>query len=220
MKSKQSSNKKILSPFVNPFLSPSIQMPENDSSIDQSANILATPTSPLLCILLTNKYILLPHAPLCNLGPSGKSRVESSVSTSILLDYGNNQLAIANFQNSTFHIVSIFGTEKTWSENVSNIFELIKRIGSYIKSHPAEISLPSTDFIPVIGSLQKLIEVIYISKWDVLTFDKQLFLTIHKCVREKIMPIYKKQELKLSNLMSSFINSKEKSTILNNVCQL
>ena len=126
------------------------------------------------------------------MGPSSKSRMESSVSNSILLDYSNNQLAIANHWDSTFYMVFIFRTEKTWSEDTTNIFKLIKRIGFYIKSYLVDMNLPSGDFILVIGSLWKLIEVIYTSKWDVLTFEKQASLTIHKCVREKIISIYRK----------------------------
>ena len=78
----------------------------------------------------------------------------------------------------------------------------------------------SRDFVPVIRSLWKLIEVIYASKWDVLTFEKQASLTIHKYIREKIMPIYRKQELALSNSMPSSANSKGKSTILNSTIAL
>jgi len=61
-------------------------------------------------------------------------------------------------------MVSIFRTEKTWSEHAVNIHESIKRIGSYIKNHLADKNLPSGDFIPVVKSLWKLIEMIYTSK--------------------------------------------------------
>jgi len=129
----------------------------------------------------------------------------------LLLHYSDNQLAIASSCNRAFYVVSIFRTEKTWSKDAANIYESIKRIGSYIKNHPVDKNLPSGDFILVVKSLWKLIEMIYTSKWDVLTFEKEASLTIRKCVRESIMPFYKEQELSTSN----FANSKGKSTILN-----
>ena len=104
-------------------------------------------------------------------------------------------------------MVSIFRTEKTWSDDAANIYESIKRIGSYIKNHPADKNLPSGDFIPVFKSLWKLIETIYTSKWDVLTFEKEVSLTIWKCVRESTMPFYRKQE----SLTSNSTNLKGKS---------
>ena len=116
-------------------------------------NIPVTPALSPPYVLPASEHMSLSYAPLYNMGPSSKSRMESSVSNSILLDYSNNQLAIANHWDSTFYMVFIFRTEKTWSEDTTNIFELIKRIGSYIKSHPANINVPRGDFIPVIESL-------------------------------------------------------------------
>ena len=116
-------------------------------------DVPATPTSFPLYVPLASEYMSLSYASLYNLGPSSKSRAESSVFTSTLLDYNNDQLAIANSWDGTFHMVSIFGTKKTWPEDASNIFKSIKRISSYIKSHPVETSLPSTDFVPVIKGL-------------------------------------------------------------------
>ena len=153
MKSKQSNNKKMLSPFISLFLSPGTHRSENDLYINWSVDIPVAPASSLLCVPPASKHILLPHTSLCNTGPSGKSRVKSDISTPTLLDYSNDQLAITNFLDGTFYVVFIFRTEKTWSEDTTNIFELIKRIGSYIKSHPANINVPRGDFIPVIESL-------------------------------------------------------------------
>ena len=118
---------------------------------------------------------------------------------------------ITSSWDGAFHAVSIFGTEKTWSEDAANIHESIKRIGSYIKNHPADKNLPSGYFIPVVKSFWKLIETIYTSKWDVLTFEKKASLTIWKCVRESIMLFYRKQESSMSNS----VNLKGKSTISN-----
>ena len=98
-------------------------------------------------------------------------------------------------------MLSIFSTNKTQPKDIVNIYKSIKRIGLFIKSHPAESKPPSINFVLVVEKLWKLIKIICVSKWNVLTFDKKSSLTIHKCVREKIMPIYKNQELKLSNLM-------------------
>ena len=55
----------------------------------------------------------LPHDPLHNTSSSGKNRVESGNSAPILLDYGDNQLAITSSWDRAFHAVSIFKTEKT-----------------------------------------------------------------------------------------------------------
>ena len=71
----------------------------------------------------------------------------------LLLHYNNNQPAIANSWDGAFHVVFIFGTKKTWSKNAANIHKSIKRISSYIKSHPADKNLLSGDFIPVVKSL-------------------------------------------------------------------
>jgi len=113
-------------------------------------------------------------------------------------------------------VVSIFRTEKTWSEDAANIHESIKRIGSYIKNYLADKNPPSRDFIPVVKSLWKLIETIYASKWDIFTFEKEASLTIWKCVRESIIPFYRKQE----SLTFNSVNLKEKSTISNPIISL
>jgi len=123
---------------------------------------------------------------------------------------------IASSWDGAFHVVSIFRTEKTWSDNAANIHESIKRIDFYIKSHLVDKNPPSGDFIPVVKSFWKLIEMIYTSKWDVLTFEKEASLTIWKYVRESIMLFYRKQE----SLMSNSANSKGKSTILNPIISL
>jgi len=57
--------------------------------------------------------VSLPHDPLHNTSSSGKNRVEYGNSAPILLDYGDNQLAITSSWDRAFHAVSIFKTEKT-----------------------------------------------------------------------------------------------------------
>jgi len=211
MKSKQTNSKKLLSSFVSPFLSSGLQRPQDDLFMDWSTDIPDALISPLPCVPLAREHMSLPHDSLHNMSSSNKNRAESGNSAPTLLDYSDNQLAIASSQDGAFHMVFIFRTEKTWSEDTTNIHKSIKKIGSYIKNHPADKNPPSGDFIPVVKSLWKLIEMIYTSKWDVLTFEKEASLTIWKCVRESIMPFYRKKELSTSNS----VNLKEKSTISN-----
>ena len=184
--------------------------------IDWSTDISDASVLPLLYVSSAREYVSLPHDLLHNTGSSSKNRVESSDSVPILLDYSDNQLAITSSWDGAFHAVSIFGTEKTWSKDAANIHESIKRIGSYIKNHLSDKNLLSGDFIPVVKSLWKLIEIIYISKRDVLTFEKEASLTIQKYVGESIILFYRKQEL----LMFNSVNSKGKSTISNPIISL
>jgi len=113
MKSKQTNSKKPLSPFVSSFLSPGLQRPQDDSSMDWSTDIPDAPASPLLCIPPAREHMSSPYDSLHNTGSSSKNRVESGDSAPILLDYSDNQLAITSSWNGVFHVVSIFGTEKT-----------------------------------------------------------------------------------------------------------
>ena len=86
-----------------------------------SVDISDTLASPLLCVPPASEYVSLPHDPLHNIGLNGKNRVKSSDSAPILLDYSNNQPVIANSWDGAFHVVSIFGSENTWSEDTANI---------------------------------------------------------------------------------------------------
>ena len=164
MKSKQTNSKKPFLYFISPFLSPGLQRPQDDSFMDWSADIPDTPVSPLPCVPPAREHISSPHDPLHNTCSSGKNSMESGDSTPILLDYSDNQPVIASSWDRAFHVVFIFGTEKTWSEDAAIIHKSIKRIGSYIKNHSVNKNLLSKDFIPVVKSLWKLIETIYTSK--------------------------------------------------------
>ena len=164
IKSKQTNSKKLLSPFISSFLNPGLQRPQDNSSMDWSTDIPDASASPLLHVSPAREYVSLPHNILYNMGSSSKNKTESGDSAPTLLDYSDNQPVIASSWDRAFHVVSIFRTEKTWSDNAANIHESIKRIGSYIKNHPADKNLPSGDFIPVFKSLWKLIETIYTSK--------------------------------------------------------
>ena len=106
----------------------------------------------------------LPHVPLPNMGSSGKNRVESDNSGPSLLDYSNNQLAIISFWDGAFHVVSIFGTENSGSEDATNILKSIEQIGSYISNRPADKKPSVGEFVLVVKNLWKLIEMIYTSK--------------------------------------------------------
>ena len=178
MKLKQSNNKKMSSPFVSPFLSPGFQRPQDDSSMDWSVDVPTVPTSPPLCVPPAGEYVSLPHVLLPNMGSSGKNKAESDNSGPSLLDYSNNQPVIVSSWNRAFHVVSIFRTENSGSEDAANILKSIKQISSYISNHPVNKKLPVGEFVPVIKSLCKLIETIYTSKWDLLIFDKKVSLTI------------------------------------------
>ena len=167
MKSKQSNSKKTLSPFISPFLSPSFQRPQDDSSMDWSVNIPTTLVSSSSYVFSAGEYMSLPHVPLSNIGLSSKNRVESDNSGSFLLDYSNNQLVIASSFSSwdgPFHVVSIFRTKNSGSEDTANILESIEQIGLYISNHPVNKKPPVGEFVPVIKSLWKLIETIYTLK--------------------------------------------------------
>ena len=157
MKSKQTNSKKLLSPFVSPFLSPGLQRPQDDSSMDWSTDIPDAPASPLLCVPPAREHMSSPHDSLYNTGSSSKNRVESGNSAPTLLDYSDNQPAITSFWDGVFHIVSIFRTEKTWSEDAANIHKSIKRIGSYIKNHPTRRPSRKEVIIPMAKSNAELI---------------------------------------------------------------
>ena len=184
--------------------------------MDWSTDILDTSALSLLYVSPAREHMSSSHDPLHNTGSSGKNKAESGDSAPTLLNYSDNQPVIASSWDGVFYAVFIFGTEKTWSKDVTNIHESIKRIDSYIKNYPADKNLPSGDFILVVKSFWKLIETIYASKWNILTFEKEVSLTIWKCVRESIMPFYRKQELSTSNSA----NLKGKLTILNSIISL
>ena len=151
-------------PFVSPFLSPGFQKPQDDSSMDWSVDVPTAPVSPSLCVPPAGEHVLLPYVLLHNMGSSGKNKAESDNSGPSLLDYSNNQLVIVSSWNEAFHVVSIFRTENSRSEDAANILKSIKQISSYISNYPVDKKLPVGEFFPVIKSLCKLIETIYISK--------------------------------------------------------
>ena len=52
--------------------------------------------SPSLCVPPVGEHMSSPHVLLPNISSSSKNKIESDGSGSSLLDYGNNQLAIAS----------------------------------------------------------------------------------------------------------------------------
>ena len=201
MKLKQFNNKKPLSPFVNLFLSPSLQRPQEDSDIDWSIDIPDAPVLLSLHVLPTSEYMLSPHVLshvlLHNTGSNGKNRAESTTS---VLDYSKDQPAIANSWDRVHQVLSIFRTEDSLTKNTEMIYKSVKRIGTYIKHHLVDKGPIKRDFLLVVKNLWRLIDTIYIIKWDLLIFDKEIFLTIKKCIREYIMPTYRNVQLLTSTL--------------------
>jgi len=153
MKSKQSNNKKMSLSFISPFLSPSFQRPQDNSFMDWSMDVPTAPTSPLLYIPPAGEHVSLPHVTLPNTDSSSKNRMESNDSSPSLLDYGNNQPVITSSWDGAFHVVSIFRTENSGSEDAANILKSIEQIGSYISNHLADKKLPVEEFVLVVKSL-------------------------------------------------------------------
>jgi len=149
------------------------------------------PQTPILsspCFAPASEHVPLPHVPLHNKGSNSKNRTESTALS--VLNYGERQLAIKRSWNRAHHTLSIFRMEDTILKNTEMIFKSIRRIRTYIKHHPAD-KTPGREFVPVVEYLWKLINTIYAAKWDTLIFDKAKTLTIRKCVRECIMPLYR-----------------------------
>ena len=136
--------------------------------------------------------MLSPHVPLLDRDSSGDNRAEPSDSGPSVLNYSNNQLSITSFWDRAYHVLSVFRTKESASIDVTNINSSIKRIVDYIKHHHTDNNLLAGDFIPIVNSLWKLIDIIYASKWDLFYFDSDSSLNICKCVRDMILPKYKK----------------------------
>jgi len=164
MKSKQTSSKKPLSPFVSLFLSPSCQRPQDDSSMDWSLDIPEVQDSPQQHIPLVEGHVSSPHISLLNRDSSGDNRVEPSDSGPLVLNYGNNQPSIISSWDGAYCALSVFRTKESASTDAANINSSIKRIVDYIKHHHADDDILTGDFIPVVNSLWKLINTIYASK--------------------------------------------------------
>ena len=193
MKSKQTNNKKQLSPFVSPFLNPGFQRPQENMDMDWSMNNSQAPASPSLYVPPASEHILLSHVPLHNMGSNGKNRAESTAP--FVLDYDEGQLSIASSWDEAHQVLSIFRTEDTIFKDIKMIFNSIRRLRSYIKYYSVDKVLSKGEFVLVVKYLWKLIDTIYAVKWDSLIFDKEKTLTIRKCVREHIVSYYRQNQL-------------------------
>ena len=193
MKSKQTNNKKQLSPFVSPFLNPGFQRPQENMNMDWSMNNSQAPASPSLYVPPASEHSLLSHVPLHNMGSNGKNRAESTAP--FVLDYDEGQLSIASSWDEAHQVLSIFRTEDTIFKDIKMIFNSIRRLRSYIKYYSVDKVLSKGEFVLVVKYLWKLIDTIYAVKWDSLIFDKEKTLTIRKCVREHIVSYYRQNQL-------------------------
>ena len=193
MKSKQTNNKKQLSPFVSPFLSSGFQRSQKDMDMDWSMDTPQAPVSPSLYFFPTKEHVLSPHVPLHNMGSNSKNRAEFTAPS--VLDYSEGQLSITSSWDGAHQVLSIFGTEDTIFKDAKMIFNFIRRLRSDIKHHPVDKVPPKGEFVLVIEYLWKLIDTIYTAKWDSLIFNKEKTLTIRKCVREHIVLYYRQNQL-------------------------
>ena len=128
---------KPLLPFVSPFLSLSLQRPQEDSAIDWSADIPEASALLSPYVPLASEHVSSPHVLLHNTGSNSKNRAEFA--TPSLLDYGKGQLVITSSWDGAYQALSIFGTEDTQSKDSEMILKYIKRIRTYIKHHPVVI---------------------------------------------------------------------------------
>ena len=165
---------------------------------------MPTPHVPLL------EHVSSPCVSLPQGGSSGSNMSETSSFNQSLLNYGNGQPSDASFWDEVFQAVSLFRTKKALSTDATNIYESLVRIENYIKNHPTSKETPSRDFIPVVKSLWKLFDVIFISKWDVLLFDREKTLTIRKCVSTNFAPLFRENAI-LGSLKPTIKNPKKKS---------
>ena len=230
MKSKHTSSKKTLEEVKELkqfFINPSLQRPRDNSSMDWSSDIPEVQFSPLPHVPPAGENVLSPHVPLhnspCvtsaegilssphvpspNMDSYGKRRAVSNDSDPSVLNYGNNQPTIASSWNGAFHALSIFGTEESNVEDVKNIHKSLNRIIEFIKHHPANKKSLTREFVSVVRSLWELIGTIFTNKWDLFTFDKKSSLNIRTCVREKIVPGFKKLEMLKANVAGNSSDS-------------
>jgi len=198
MKPKQSNNKKQLSPFVSPFLSPGFQRPQEDADMDWSMDLPQAPVSPPLHVPPASEHVPSPHVPLHNMSSNGKNKAVSAMPS--VLDYGEGQPVVTSAWDGAHHTLSIFSTGDTVLKDAGSMFESIRQLRDYIKHHPVDKGTMEGEFSLVVEQLWKLIDTIYATKWDSLIFNKEKTLTIRKCVGEHIAPFYSQNQLSSSSL--------------------
>ena len=168
MKSKQSSNKKAFAPYNNLFFN--LGEP-TDLSMDWSED---TPvlSSSLPCVSLAGKHVTLPHTPLPKNGNNmfGPSNLDTAAT---LLNYSNNQLTDPITWNRSYSRVSIFGSKSFRVVNVHNITLSLSRIAKFIKNNPINGDTVSMEFAMIVGTVWEIINAVYLSKWDLIVFNKK-----------------------------------------------
>ena len=192
MAPKQTNNKKQLSPFVSPFLSPGFQRPQEDSDMDWSMDPPQAPASPSLHVTPASEHVLLPHVPPHNKDSKGKNRAESTMPS--VLNYGKGQLAISCNWDGVHHALSMFRIEDTLAKDSEMMFDSIMRLKSFIKHHLVDKSSIERELLLIVEYLWKLFNTIYSAKWNSLIFNKEKNLTIRKCIGEHIMPYYRQNQ--------------------------
>ena len=80
--------------------------------------------------------------------------------------------------------LSIFGNESSISVNAANISCSLKRVAIYISQHFVTGPV-SGDFVEVVKSTWNLVNIIYVSKWDLFIFDREKKLMLNKCIAKK-----------------------------------
>jgi len=144
MKPKQSNNKKQLSPFVSPFLSPGFWRPQEDADMDWSTDSPQAPASLPLHVPPASEHVPSPHVPLHNMGSNGKNRAVPAAPS--VLDYSEGQPAVTSAWDGAHHVLSIFGTGDMVLKDAESMFKSIRRLRDYIKRHPVDKGTMGVNF--------------------------------------------------------------------------
>jgi len=96
-----------------------------------------------------------------------------SIQIIVILNYNNSQPSVSDLWNRKFHILFIFKSKEILNKNVTNIVTFLKRIENHIKNHLVNKITLYRKFTIIAKGLWNFIDVIYISKWDILFFNKE-----------------------------------------------
>ena len=107
------------------FAIPSCSSPRDKLSMDWSEDIPEVQFSPAPHVSPAGEHVSSPHVPSHNKDSINKRRVESNNSSPSILNYGNNQPAIASFWDGAPHALSIFGTKETSTTDAANMSQSI-----------------------------------------------------------------------------------------------
>ena len=218
MKPKQSNNKKQLLPFVSPFLSPGFQRSLENSDMDWSIDIPQASASSFLYVPHLFCMFLLQVNMFHHLMFYYIIRVQMARTEQNLLHPWYQIMMKVNWQLKALRMeLTIYylylEQEILPSKMLNQCLNPSKELG--VTSNIIQWTRGyQREFIPIVKQLWKLIDNIYVAKWDVLIFDKEKTLTIKKCVEEHIMPYYRQNQPFVKNegsglnifLFSSFIS--------------